>query len=69
MKYYSTSFVLINLFLFYAEIINGLDVRPCGKRPMPLKVSVDGCEQEPCKVVNKKSIHFAIDFIAGKFSS
>lgn len=43
-----------------------LEVRPCGKRPLPLKVTVDGCEKEPCKVVNKKNIHFAIDFVSGK---
>lgn len=44
-----------------------LEVRSCSsKKPLPLGVTVDGCDKEPCKVVNKKKIHFAIDFEARK---
>lgn len=46
--------------------VSALEVRPCGKRPLPLNVVVDGCEKEPCDVVNKKTIHFGIDFMVGK---
>uniref|UniRef100_A0A336K7E5 CSON000565 protein n=1 Tax=Culicoides sonorensis TaxID=179676 RepID=A0A336K7E5_CULSO len=59
---------LIVVDLLFESIIiktTALEVRACGgKKPLPLGVEVDGCEKEPCKVVNKKKIHFAIDFEA-----
>lgn len=62
------------LFLFVLGLLEtfitdsqGLEVRACNsKKPLPLLVTVDGCDKEPCKVVNKKTIHFAIDFEARK---
>lgn len=50
--------------LFLSDVL-ALDVRPCGKRPLPLNVFVEGCEKEPCDVTNKRNIHFGIDFLVG----
>lgn len=56
-------FTTIVLLLIASELIFATEVRPCGsKKPLPLSIDVDGCESEPCKVVNKKKIHFAINF-------
>lgn len=60
-------FFILSITVF--QLSFGLEVRSCGsKKPLPLSVSVDGCNKEPCKAVNKKTIHFAIDFEARKCS-
>lgn len=56
-------FIAVVLFLIASESTLATEVRPCGsKKPLPLSVDVDGCRKEPCKVINKKKIHFAINF-------
>lgn len=58
--------VIASLGVLCLTNILALDVRPCGKRPLPLNVFVEGCEKEPCDVANKKNIHFGIDFVVGR---
>ncbi|XP_063706110.1 NPC intracellular cholesterol transporter 2-like [Culicoides brevitarsis] len=57
----STHYKIIFL-LSLLQSLRGLEVRSCGSEPLPFQVSVDGCDAEPCKVVNKQKIHFEIDF-------
>lgn len=56
-------FSTVALLLISSELTFALEVRSCSsKKPLPLSVDVDGCHKEPCKVVNKKKFHFAINF-------
>lgn len=59
--------LVLGVFDSLITISEALEVRACSsKKALPLGVTVDGCDKEPCKVVNKKKIHFAIDFEARK---
>lgn len=56
------------LLLISSDLTFALQVRSCSsKKPLPLSVEVDGCEKEPCKAVNKRNIHFAINFEVRKY--
>lgn len=61
-------FSAVTLLLISSRFAFAVDVRSCSsKKPLPLSVEVDGCKKEPCKVVNKSKIHFAINFEVRKF--
>lgn len=56
-------FSTVVFFLISSELAFALEVRTCSsKKSLPLSIDVDGCQKEPCKAVNKKTIHFAINF-------
>lgn len=63
-----SSFSAVVLLLISSELTVAVEVRSCSsKKPLPLSVDVDGCRKEPCKAVNKKNIHFAINFQVRKY--
>lgn len=58
------------LLLISSKLSFALEVRSCSsKKPLPLSVDVDGCSKEPCKAINKKNLHFAINFEVRKYIS
>ncbi|KAG4076398.1 hypothetical protein HA402_005841 [Bradysia odoriphaga] len=58
-----TWFRVFALLIISSKWPYALEVRSCSsKKPLPLSVEVDGCNKEPCKVINKSNIHFAINF-------
>lgn len=62
-------FVLVFCLCLSVAVTTSLEVRPCGSnKTLPLSVTVDGCDKEPCKVTRKR-IPFSIDFEARKFLS
>ncbi len=63
-------FSAVAILLISFELTIAVEVRSCSsKKPLPLSVDVDGCLKEPCKVQNKRNIHFAINFEVRKFDT